>query len=166
MQIRPVKQSDSKYLIDLFFRLDEETDFMLFEPGERKITLGKQQSLIEQFEEDPSRFMFVAGAEKIVGFCVLIRGKQNRVKHIASLVMGVQKEYWRKGVGSSLMNEAIKAATQVGIIRIELTVHSKNQAAIALYKRFGFKIEGERKSSINLNGQLVNEYFMARIHKD
>lgn len=36
MQIRNVNQNDTDNFIDMQLRLDRETDFMMYEPGERK----------------------------------------------------------------------------------------------------------------------------------
>jgi len=38
-----------------------------------------------------------------------------------------------------------------------------NQAGVALYKKYGFEIEGTKKSSVFVNGVYVDEYYMAKI---
>ena len=49
------------------------------------------------------------------------------------------------------------------IERIELTVFVNNPAAVALYQKFGFEIEGTGKNYALRNGQYVDAYFMARM---
>jgi putative acetyltransferase len=50
---------------------------------------------------------------------------------------------WRgRGVGTALMAEALRWARSAGVERVELTVYPHNDAAIALYRKFGFVEEG------------------------
>jgi RimJ/RimL family protein N-acetyltransferase len=51
-------------------------------------------------------------------------------------------------------------AREQGIQRIELTVMAHNDAAIALYERNGFTIEGIKKGAIVVDGNLVDEIMM------
>ncbi|WP_346658261.1 hypothetical protein [Endozoicomonas sp. 4G] len=46
---------------------------------------------------------------------------------------------------------------------MELTVYIDNQAAIGLYKKFGFVIEGESVMYAFRNGEYVSAYHMARL---
>jgi RimJ/RimL family protein N-acetyltransferase len=48
--------------------------------------------------------------------------------------------------------------------RIELTVHTTNDRAIAAYRRCGFQIEGVRQSSLLVDERYVDEYLMAVIN--
>ena len=163
VKIEKVQISDAQEMLKLFECLDSESEFMLYEKNERKTTLEQQKEILSHFVNDKEKLMVVAKDNKIIGFCALVGGVQNRVKHVASLVMGVQKSHWGKGVGSALISLAIEKASQIGITRFELTVHVSNEPAIVLYKKFGFVIEGEKNSSIKLNGVLVNEYSMAKV---
>jgi RimJ/RimL family protein N-acetyltransferase len=38
-----------------------------------------------------------------------------------------------------------------------------NEAALALYKKMGFEIEGRKKHSLLINGTYVDEYCMAKL---
>ncbi len=49
--------------------------------------------------------------------------------------------------------------------RVELTVFSDNEAAIALYKKFGFEIEGTFRQYVFRDGALADVYAMARLKK-
>ena len=53
----------------------------------------------------------------------------------------VLKEYRRKGIGRMLMAEAEAWAKRNGFDYIGLSVSSRNEAAIALYREEGFEIE-------------------------
>ena len=47
--------------------------------------------------------------------------------------------------------------------RLELTVYVDNEPAIALYKKFGFVIEGTRRADAFRDGAFVDSYMMARL---
>ena len=47
--------------------------------------------------------------------------------------------------------------------RIELTVFADNAPAIAVYKKYGFEIEGTGRRYALRNGEYVDAYYMARM---
>jgi L-phenylalanine/L-methionine N-acetyltransferase len=90
--------------------------------------------------------------------------EQPRRRHVASFGMGVKDSYQGRGVGSALINAMLELTDKwMNIKRIELTVYTDNHAAIGLYKKFGFVIEGESKDFAFRNGEFVSVYHMARI---
>ena len=162
MNIRSAIKSDAQSLLTLLSKLDAETDYMLFEPGERQTTLAQQEAILDRFADGRGVFL-VAESEHIEGFCVLDPGLGRRNQHVASVVMGVQKSSWGRNIGSELLGHALEKAREAGIKRVELTVRTDNHAAIALYEKFGFIKEGVRAGSLLINGELRDEYFMARV---
>lgn len=62
-------------MIELFKQLDEETNFMLFEPRERTITVEQQANRLKTLETSPTEAMFVAeNDDRILGFAAGIGG--------------------------------------------------------------------------------------------
>ncbi|EPJ45230.1 MAG: hypothetical protein OFPII_29170 [Osedax symbiont Rs1] len=166
MDIRLVEITDAAALLVLFAKLDTETEFMLYEPGERKTTLAEQEKILTGFKQTSNKVMLIAEkADQVVGFCLIVGHCQARVSHVGSLVIGIVQQCTASGLGSQLMALVLTRASEMNILRIELNVSTNNYAAIALYKKFAFKIEGEKIAAINLNGILVNEYSMARVEK-
>ena len=87
-----------------------------------------------------------------------------RVRHAGSLGMAVRDDWQGKGVGTMLMRAALDLADNwLNLTRIELTVYVGNSSAVALYKRFGFEIEGTHRRYAFRNGEYVDAYSMARI---
>ena len=87
-----------------------------------------------------------------------------RRKHVGSLGMGVKDSLQGIGIGSKLLSSAIDLAENwLNLVRIELTVFVDNEAAILLYKKYGFKIEGESEKFAFRNGDYVSVYHMARV---
>lgn len=67
------------------------------------------------------------------------------VEHIKTLV--VDPEAWGKGIGKSLVSEAIEVSRKKGRKQVELWTHESNLRAQRLYEGKGFKFTGERKKS-------------------
>ena len=102
----------------------------------------------------------------IVGQIGLETMQNPRRKHVATIGMAVKDAYQNQGVGTKLLSSAIDLAENwLNISRVELTVYVDNDGAIALYKKQGFKIEGELIAYAFRNGQYVNVYQMAKIRE-
>jgi putative acetyltransferase len=54
----------------------------------------------------------------------------------------------------------------MGVLRIELTVYTDNAPAIALYRKFGFVVEGCHRGYALRDGRYVDAFAMARLHPD
>jgi putative acetyltransferase len=92
-------------------------------------------------------------------------GRHPRRKHMAALGMSVHDDYQGRGVGTALMQAAVDMSDNwLNVRRIGLEVYTDNEPAIALYKRFGFEIEGTLRDFSFRQGAYVDAYAMARIH--
>lgn len=101
---------------------------------------------------------------EIVGCLGLHTTTRPRIKHKADFGMNVRDDWQGKGVGSALLAAMIELADNwLNLSRLELTVYTDNEAAIALYKKFGFEIEGTHRKFAFRNGEFVDVYAMARI---
>ena len=60
------------------------------------------------------------------------------------LGMAVARPWRGRGVGSALLAAAIERARGDGLHKVSLDVFPHNEAAIALYRKFGFVEEGRR----------------------
>jgi L-phenylalanine/L-methionine N-acetyltransferase len=88
-----------------------------------------------------------------------------RRRHVAAIGMSVRDDYQGRGVGTALLAAAIdRADNWMHILRIELTVFCDNEAAVALYRRHGFVVEGTHRAYALRDGVYVDAYAMARLH--
>ncbi len=62
--------------------------------------------------------------------------------HITNIA--VHKDYRRQGVGQAIIESLVKIAEEKEMIGLTLEVRKGNEAALALYKKNGFKLEGIR----------------------
>lgn len=96
-----------------------------------------------------------------IGLTAIQRARRNHVGHVG---MAVRDDHHGKGVGTALMTAVTELADNwLALRRIELTVFTDNESAIALYKKFGFVIEGEAREFAFRGGKYIDAYLMARL---
>lgn len=163
MTIRSVRTDDSRNFLDMLKQLDKETSFMMLEPGERTTTVEDMEANIRSTVTSGSLTLILEDEERIAGFLSASRGSAARIRHRAYIVIGILKDYRGMGLGEKLFEELEKWAQEHHVTRLELTVMTHNEAAIHLYEKMGFQIEGTKKKSLLVNGIYVDEYYMGRI---
>ena len=164
MEIREVNVSDAESVLAFMNRLDHETNLMLLEPGERRTTLAQQTSILASFVDAKSKVMFVISkGTEILGFATGIGHTANRNKHSMYCVMGIQASVIGQGFGKKLFGTLESWAKQNGFTRLELTVMCHNERAKGLYTSCGFEVEGTKRRSLVVDGQYVDEFYMAKL---
>ena len=101
---------------------------------------------------------------EVVGVIGLHTSSRPRVNHRGEIGMMVRDDWQGKGVGKALMQAVIDLADKwLNLTRIELTVFTDNEPAIALYRKFGFETEGALRKYAFRDGEFVDAYAMARV---
>jgi putative acetyltransferase len=89
-----------------------------------------------------------------------------RRRHVGQLGMAVRDDWHGRGVGTALMQAAVELADKwLNLERLELEVYTDNEAAVRLYKKFGFVIEGTLARFAFRDGRYVDAYTMARLRE-
>jgi putative acetyltransferase len=112
------------------------------------------------------RYMLVAcGGERIVGALGLGGFPAPRLRHVGRIgPIAVSRVAQGLGVGSSLMRAAVDLADNwLNLVRLELMVFASNEAAISLYRKHGFEIEGTARAFGFQAGRYVDVHTMARV---
>ena len=87
-----------------------------------------------------------------------------RRRHAGDLGIAVHDDWQGQGVGTALMAAAIDLADNwLNLTRLGLEVYTDNEAAIRLYTKFGFEIEGTLRRVAFRDGQFVDSYAMSRL---
>jgi len=103
-------------------------------------------------------------ATEVLGQLGIKTHKNPRRRHAAHLGMAVKESERRQGVGSALVAAAIDLAERwLAVRRLELKVYTDNVAAIGLYKKFGFVVEGTLRQYAFRNGEFADVHVMSRI---
>lgn len=164
-KIRSVCIDDAERLLELIPMLDSETEFMLRSPDEFQMSLDEEiQYITEKLLGEKELFLAAELDGTIVGIINFTGNNLKHYKHQGKFAMGVIKEFWNNGIGSSLIKEMINWCDNNEIIRISLEVLETNTKAIQLYNKFGFIEEGRlKKDSYHGNGKYLDSLVMARL---
>ena len=110
----------------------------------------------------PNAAVFVAEDEGlIVGRLSIARDQHPASRHVADLGLMVAQSHRRRGVGTALLDAAVDWGRETGVRKLELHVFPWNDAAIALYEKFGFVREGYRKEHYRRGDEYVDAILMA-----
>lgn len=141
--LRKANKEDAQQLLIYMDTIAIESDFLTFEQGELKLTVKKQQAIIENNRMESKLFIIVVVEDKIVGNLSFSAGHRIRSRHAGEFGITVLKEYWNNSVASEMIGFMIEWAKANKVIRkINLRVRTDNPRAIHLYSKFGFKCEG------------------------
>jgi L-phenylalanine/L-methionine N-acetyltransferase len=116
-------------------------------------------------ETPPGDYLLVAEVDGgVVGNLGLhATSKSPRRRHAGTIGIAVRDDWHGRGVGSALLAAAVDLADNwIGYSRLELTAFTDNAAAVALYRKFGFEIEGTARRYALRGGALADAYMMAR----
>jgi RimJ/RimL family protein N-acetyltransferase len=162
--LRTAGPEDAASLLRLKQRLDRESSFMLLEPGERDTSAEALARHLGNVARSQNSVVIVAeiGGE-LAGYVELAGGSFRRNRATAQVVIGVAAQASGKGIGTGLLRQARDWAVTHGLHRLELTVMAHNHRAADLYQRMGFSIEGRRTQCLLVDGQFVDELYMAAL---
>jgi RimJ/RimL family protein N-acetyltransferase len=134
MIIRSIRENDSENFLLLCNQLDQETQFMMFEPGERTTTVAEQRQRIQSMLSQDNQNIFVAELDnQLVGFLGASGGRFQRNRHSAYLVIGILQAFAGQGLGTQFFQLLEDWALQHNLHRLELTVMCHNKQAVHLY---------------------------------
>ncbi|MEN1968487.1 GNAT family N-acetyltransferase [Lentibacillus sp. N15] len=162
--IRVVKENEAEALLDLVKQVEAESPYMLHGAGERKTTVESMRKMITTSAAGENSSILVAEEKgELAGYCLAMGGKANRIQHSAYIVIGILEAHHGKGIGTAFFTTVEHWAKSQDLRRLELTVTVENEAAIGLYKKAGFDVEGVKKDSLLIGGVFKDEYYMAKL---
>lgn len=163
INIRQPNLNEAQKLWDMMNALDGQTNFMLYEYGERPKTTVPQVNFITAAKENRAFLEAAFDGEKIVGYLMANRGATKRNRHSAYIVTGILSDYQGQKIGSRFFEKLIEWAIRNEVTRLELTVVCVNERAVSLYKKYGFEIEGVKRNSLKIDGVYADEFYMSKI---
>jgi len=98
---------------------------------------------------DPAKWLFVAEEDhRIIGFASLRENEEDKEKIELSGII-VLSGYEGKGIGTSLYQEALRTAKDLGFRRMVVKTETFNERAIGFYKKLGFIERGTKVETID-----------------
>lgn len=110
--------------------------------------------------------LVVTHQEEAIAFGSLDQNLRARLIHSGRIGLYVSPDFWGQGVGSLLLTGLLDIADNwLDLRRIQLEVFTDNQAAVRLYEKFGFEIEGMARKIAFGEGRWYDEFVMARLRR-
>lgn len=166
--LRSPGEGDAEAMLAYLRQVSGETHFMIRYPEEAEaMTLeGEKAFLTRQAAADARSMMINAVVDgRIVGN-VGLNPVADRIKlrHRASLGIAIVKDFWGMGLGTLLMEEALRETAKLGFYQVELGVYEDNERAIRLYEKLGFARWGVTKNAFRLKeGVMIDEILMGKV---
>lgn len=160
--LREAIPEDAEKLLQLSKQVSLETDFLIMDERGMNLSSELLAGELAAIYESESNYLLLAFADQeVIGAASIRASDEERIAHIGEVGVFIAKEYWGMGLGTLLMEELIDFANESSIIaRLELTVQSRNQAAVHLYEKIGFETEGLLKRGAK---SLQGEYLEVRL---
>ncbi|MGU7887056.1 N-acetyltransferase family protein [Streptococcus suis] len=158
--------ADAAAFIDFMNQVARETDYLVMDETGFRFSVDEMETIFEAGIENPGELCLLAkvGTE-VIGAISVKSSKQFRISHIGNIFIAIRKEYWGHGLGTILLDEVIHWAEEMGILkRLELTVQVRNEAAVHLYQKLGFNIEGTQiRGARTDEGEWLDLYYMGKL---
>jgi len=164
--VRPVRRGDLDDLTDALLRRYDER-----EKGEPIYTTLRDERMPRSeggaFFQDLARrhrageaVVLVAETDgHAVGFCGITRAgpdAPSEQSHVGELGILVHRDYRGRGIGTRLLEEALRQARSKFEI-VYLSVWTKNEVAMRLYGRMGFTVCGHLPRTVKRSGEYFDE---------
>jgi len=159
--VRPATASDVDGALAVFEAVVDEGAWMGTEPGFDPVE--RRERFAASVGAEGRAFLVAADAGAVVGMLVM----EVAPFGVAGMGMCVAPGWRRRGVGGALLAGAIAAARRLGAHKIGLEVWPHNEAAIRLYQRHGFVVEGRRRRHYRRrDGELWDSVMMGLVLDD
>lgn len=157
--VRPTESSDAAVLVALIDQVGSEEVYIA---NERALyTVEQQEQLIAM--QSPVQCLLVATIDnRVVGTLEAIQGTFSKNRHTATFGMALDAPFRGRGIGEGLLRMAHRWAIDHGVQKMAISVFATNVGAIRLYQRLGYHEEGRRSDQFRIQGQSVDEVWLAR----
>lgn len=157
-----IVSADPQYFESFRKCLDEVARERTFLALEATPSIEQIRSFANSISSSNGVQLFAIDDSRVIGWIDITRSNIASIRHRGELGMGIAKEYRGRGTGNQLLQNALTDAAEHDIRRVELEVRVDNKAAIKLYERYQFAIEGTRKSALSFDGTVFDCLAMAR----
>lgn len=150
VRLRSAVPGDARAYLHFMDRCLARSDYLIQTAEEIRPHVSEQRALLRRIVPSPSDMLLLAHAGgTILGSLDAVTDRRRRLAHVSTIGVMVDPDWRGQGVGSALLTTFMEwAQTHSALEKVELHVHSENERAQALYRRFGFIEEGRRRKAI------------------
>lgn len=150
--LRSPKEGEGAELLETVRRVLASSEHLLTEPEEFKYTEEQENDMIRTYLAHPDKIIIVPECEgKIVGMLDFTVGSRRRNSHTGDFGTSLLPEFHGHGIGEGMLRSLLGWAREnPRVERVSLRVHSKNEPAIRLYQKVGFREEGRELRGVKL----------------
>lgn len=151
----------AKQIVAFLNAVGGETSYLTFGLNEFPLSEKEEEQFIaECLTKNTSLMLIGLVGNEVVSQLFIDVSSQPRLAHIGTIGVSVSKRFWGQSIGMRMLIAAIDWAKKQRMAKLQLQVRSDNNAAIALYKKLGFVIEGTITRSIKIDNIYYDEYTM------
>ena len=163
--LRSGERGDARAVIDVYNLTHEQTDNLLAYPDECTMTEEREGDFLQREAESGREVMILAIIDgRVIGMAgIESKGEKYKIAHRADFGIGIDRAYWGLGVGRALLDACVECAKEAGYRQIELGVLAKNERAISLYGKAGFKEFGRNPRGFQTRGSGYEEMILMRL---
>jgi RimJ/RimL family protein N-acetyltransferase len=158
--VRPARPGDARSYLELFRTVVAEGRYIRTETVHRGLRHHRRR--LTKTWDDGQAVIVALHGDRVVGELSISREEHPVTRHVASIGMMVAPEWRGRGVGTALMTEAVRWAREAHVEKLALSVYPDNQAARALYRKFGFEEEGRLTGHSKKRIGYLDEVVMGR----
>ena len=156
--LRLLEISDADRLLDMFSTMSDKALEWGMPPYTRE-TIDRWLSNIENLIP-----LIAVFNEKIVGYAAVFKHTHSRERGVSDIGIYLHQDFHGVGLGTAMTETILPIAKHQGLHRIGLHVVEDNVAAVKLYQKIGFVIEGTiRDAYYGADGKYHNMLVMGMV---
>ncbi len=161
--IRSLTPADAPALLALDQQLVEDGRGMVIDPDELASDPDEHWSRqAPATDAERGRLLGAWSDHVLAGTTAIWRLRPRRLRHVATLTMGIGPQWQGRGLGRALLAEVLRWADAGGVLRTELAVRADNHRAVALYRSVGFELDYTRADFLRTDDGWVDDHQMSR----
>ena len=158
--IRRAREDDLTGLVGAIREALSEATYI---EGESIADVVESENVLLRHNEVRSRVFFVATVHgDVVGWVHVNAPEIAKLSHTAELTVGVIDEYRGHGIGTKLLDRGVDWALDHGYEKLNNSVPSTNEDAIAFLENRGWDTEAVRQNHYKIGDDYVDEVMMAK----